>query len=57
LVGFFIATAYFFSGNAAQPKDSYFTFDGFKSVLNVDFGFQLDQLSILWLLFVTGIDL
>jgi NADH-quinone oxidoreductase subunit L len=52
----FIATAYFFGGIAAQPENSYFTFDWIQiSTFNVDFGFQLDQLSILWLLFVTGI--
>jgi NADH-quinone oxidoreductase subunit L len=53
----FIATAYFFYGIAAQPEGIRISLlTGFKLV-NVDFGFQLDQLSILWLLFVTGIGL
>ncbi|MDI5889306.1 NADH-quinone oxidoreductase subunit L [Flavobacterium yafengii] len=53
----FIATAYFFSGIAAQPEGICISlFDWIQiSNFNVDFGFQLDQLSILWLLFVTGI--
>ncbi|PIF61099.1 NADH dehydrogenase subunit L [Flavobacterium sp. 11] len=53
----FIATAYFFSGIAAQPEGIRISlFDWIQiSNFNVDFGFQLDQLSILWLLFVTGI--
>nr|WP_314896278.1 NADH-quinone oxidoreductase subunit L [uncultured Flavobacterium sp.] len=53
----FIATAYFFSGIAAQPEGIHISlFDWIQiSNFNVDFGFQLDQLSILWLLFVTGI--
>ena len=53
----FIATAYFFGGIAAQPEGIKISlFDWIQiSNLSVDFGFQLDQLSVLWLLFVTGI--
>lgn len=53
----FIATGYFFGGIAAQPEGIRISlFDWIQiSNFNVDFGFQLDQLSILWLLFVTGI--
>ena len=53
----FIATAYFFGGIAAQPEGIKISlFDWIQiSNFSVDFGFQLDQLSILWLLFVTGI--
>jgi NADH-quinone oxidoreductase subunit L len=51
----FIA-AYFFWWNCSATGRSYFTFDWIQiSTFKVDFGFQLDQLSILWLLFVTGI--
>ena len=53
----FIATAYFFGGIAAQPEGIKISlFDWIQiSNFSVDFGFQLDQLSVLWLLFVTGI--
>lgn len=53
----FIATAYFFGGIAAQPDGIRIAlFDWIEiSTFKVDFGFQLDQLSIVWLLFVTGI--
>ena len=53
----FIATTYFFGGIAAQPEGIKISlFDWIQiSNFSVDFGFQLDQLSILWLLFVTGI--
>ncbi|TDE45563.1 NADH-quinone oxidoreductase subunit L [Flavobacterium rhamnosiphilum] len=53
----FIATVYFFSGIAAQPEGIRITLFDWIQISNfkVDFGFQLDQLSILWLLFVTGI--
>ena len=53
----FIATAYFFGGIAAKPEGIKISlFDWIQiSNFSVDFGFQLDQLSILWLLFVTGI--
>ena len=53
----FIATTYFFGGIAAQPEGIKISlFDWIQiSNLSVDFGFQLDQLSVLWLLFVTGI--
>jgi NADH-quinone oxidoreductase subunit L len=53
----FIATAYFFGSIATQPEGIKISvFDWIQiSNFKVDFGFQLDQLSILWLLFVTGI--
>lgn len=53
----FIATAFFFSGIAAQPEGIHIALFDWIQISNfkVDFGFQLDQLSILWLLFVTGI--
>ena len=53
----FIATAYFFGGIAAQPEGIHISLFDWIQISNfkVDFGFQLDQLSILWLLFVTGI--
>ncbi|MGO4904832.1 NADH-quinone oxidoreductase subunit L [Flavobacterium sp. W20_MBD1_R3] len=53
----FIATAYFFGGIAAQPEGIRIVLFDWIQISNfkVDFGFQLDQLSILWLLFVTGI--
>ncbi len=53
----FIATAYFFGGIAAQPEGIRISLFDWIQISNfkVDFGFQLDQLSILWLLFVTGI--
>ena len=53
----FIATAYFFGGIAAKPEGIKISlFDWIQiSNFSVDFGFQLDQLSVLWLLFVTGI--
>ncbi|SHG66188.1 NADH dehydrogenase subunit L [Flavobacterium micromati] len=53
----FIATAYFFGGISTQPQGIKISlFDWIQiSNFSVDFGFQLDQLSILWLLFVTGI--
>ncbi|TDE55418.1 NADH-quinone oxidoreductase subunit L [Flavobacterium sp. GT3P67] len=53
----FIATVYFFSGIAAQPEGIRIVLFDWIQISNfkVDFGFQLDQLSILWLLFVTGI--
>jgi NADH-quinone oxidoreductase subunit L len=53
----FIATAYFFGGVSAQPEGIHISLFDWIQISNfkVDFGFQLDQLSILWLLFVTGI--
>ena len=53
----FIATAYFFNGISAQPEGIQISLFDWIQISNfkVDFGFQLDQLSILWLLFVTGI--
>jgi NADH-quinone oxidoreductase subunit L len=53
----FMATAYFFSGISAQPEGIHISLFDWIQISNfkVDFGFQLDQLSILWLLFVTGI--
>ncbi|MFV8374748.1 NADH-quinone oxidoreductase subunit L [Flavobacterium sp. LB1P71] len=53
----FIATAYFFSGISARPEGIHISLFDWIQISNfkVDFGFQLDQLSILWLLFVTGI--
>ncbi|WP_072988761.1 NADH-quinone oxidoreductase subunit L [Flavobacterium segetis] len=53
----FVATVYFFGGIAAQPEGIKISlFDWIQiSNFSVDFGFQLDQLSVLWLLFVTGI--
>ncbi len=53
----FATAIYFFSALAAEPKG--FTISLFDwiqiSNFKVDFGFLLDQLSVLWLLFVTGI--
>ncbi|MFE3871279.1 NADH-quinone oxidoreductase subunit L [Flavobacterium sp. ZS1P70] len=53
----FIATAYFFNGISSQPEGIHISLFDWIQISNfkVDFGFQLDQLSILWLLFVTGI--
>ena len=53
----FIAACFFFGANAAQPSGFQISlFDWIQiSSFKVDFGFLLDQLSILWLLFVTGI--
>jgi NADH-quinone oxidoreductase subunit L len=51
----FLASAYFFE-ITSNPVEPNFTFDWIQiSNFKVDFGFLLDQLSILWLLFVTGI--
>jgi NADH-quinone oxidoreductase subunit L len=53
----FATAIYFFGALAAEPKG--FTISLFDwiqiSNFKVDFGFLLDQLSVLWLLFVTGI--
>ncbi len=53
----FVATVYFFGGLAAQPEGIRIALFDWIQISNfkVDFGFQLDQLSLLWLLFVTGI--
>jgi NADH-quinone oxidoreductase subunit L len=53
----FAVTAYFFGGIAAKPEGIHISLFDWIQISNfkVDFGFQLDQLSILWLLFVTGI--
>ncbi|MCG9791721.1 NADH-quinone oxidoreductase subunit L [Flavobacterium algicola] len=53
----FAATLYFFTQiNASQQAIQIQLFDWIQiSNFKVDFGFLLDQLSVLWLLFVTGI--
>ena len=53
----FAVTFYFFGAIAAKPEGIQIQlFDWIQiSNFNVDFGFLLDQLSVLWLLFVTGI--
>ncbi|WP_158730043.1 NADH-quinone oxidoreductase subunit L [Flavobacterium sp. I-STPA6A] len=53
----FIAACFFFGANAAQPNGFRISLFDWIQISNfkVDFGFLLDQLSILWLLFVTGI--
>ncbi|QZK89195.1 NADH-quinone oxidoreductase subunit L [Flavobacterium sp. CHNK8] len=53
----FIAACFFFGANAAQPSGFRISLFDWIQISNfkVDFGFLLDQLSILWLLFVTGI--
>jgi NADH-quinone oxidoreductase subunit L len=53
----FAATLYFFGYISVSKEPIHISlFDWIQiSTFKVDFGFQLDQLSILWLLFVTGI--
>ena len=53
----FATAIYFFSALPAEPKGFNITlFDWIHlSNIKIDFGFLLDQLSVLWLLFVTGI--
>jgi NADH-quinone oxidoreductase subunit L len=53
----FIAACFFFGANAAQPSGFQISLFDWIQISNfkVDFGYLLDQLSILWLLFVTGI--
>ncbi|WP_144893351.1 NADH-quinone oxidoreductase subunit L [Flavobacterium tiangeerense] len=53
----FISACFFFGANAAQPSGFRISLFDWIQISNfkVDFGFLLDQLSILWLLFVTGI--
>ena len=53
----FCVTFYFFGTIAAKPEGIYISLFDWIQISNfkVDFGFLLDQLSILWLLFVTGI--
>ncbi len=53
----FATAIYFFSALSAEPKGFNITLFDWIHVSNIkiDFGFLLDQLSVLWLLFVTGI--
>ncbi len=53
----FIATFYFYGAIAAQADGIHISLFEWIQISNfkVDFGFQFDQLSVLWLLFVTGI--
>ncbi|MEZ7505803.1 NADH-quinone oxidoreductase subunit L [Flavobacterium sp. Arc2] len=53
----FLASAYFFGVIVANPEGIQISLFDWIQISNfkVDFGFLLDQLSILWLLFVTGI--
>jgi NADH-quinone oxidoreductase subunit L len=53
----FVSSFYFFGALAAEPKGFNITLFEWIQVSNIkiDFGFLLDQLSVLWLLFVTGI--
>lgn len=53
----FIVTIYFFGAITAQPEGIHISLFDWIQISNfkVDFGFLLDQLSVLWLLFVTGI--
>lgn len=53
----FIVTLYFFGAIAAKPEGIHISLFDWIQISNfkVDFGFQFDQLSVLWLLFVTGI--
>lgn len=53
----FAASIYFFTALTAEPEGfNINVFDWIQiSNFKVDFGFLLDQLSVLWLLFVTGI--
>jgi NADH-quinone oxidoreductase subunit L len=53
----FAATCYFYGAIATQPQGIQIPlFDWIQTLhFNVNFGFVLDQLSVLWLLFVTGI--
>ena len=53
----FAVTFYFFGAIAAIPEGIHISLFEWIQISNfkVDFGFQLDQLSVLWLLFVTGI--
>ena len=53
----FATATYFFGALAAEPKGFNITLFDWIHVSNIkiDFGFLLDQLSVLWLLFVTGI--
>jgi NADH-quinone oxidoreductase subunit L len=53
----FATSIYFFSALSAEPKGFNITLFDWIHVSNIkiDFGFLLDQLSVLWLLFVTGI--
>jgi len=52
-----LASAYFFGVIVANPEGIQISLFDWIQISNfkVDFGFLLDQLSILWLLFVTGI--
>jgi NADH-quinone oxidoreductase subunit L len=53
----FLASAYFFGAITSNPAGIQISLFDWIQISNfkVDFGFLLDQLSILWLLFVTGI--
>ncbi|SDW02042.1 NADH-quinone oxidoreductase subunit L [Flavobacterium degerlachei] len=53
----FIVTLYFFGAITAKPEGIHISLFDWIQISNfkVDFGFQFDQLSVLWLLFVTGI--
>ena len=55
--GFFYCHCLFLHGISAQPEGIQIALFDWIQISNfkVDFGFLLDQLSILWLLFVTGI--
>ena len=55
----FVVTIYFFGAITAQPEGIHISLFDWIQISNfkVDFGFLLDQLSVLWLLFVTGIGL
>jgi NADH-quinone oxidoreductase subunit L len=53
----FAATLYFFGGISSNPTGIQISLFEWIQISNfkLDFGFLLDQLSVLWLLFVTGI--
>jgi NADH-quinone oxidoreductase subunit L len=53
----FAATLYFFGGISSNPAGIQISLFEWIQISNfkLDFGFLLDQLSVLWLLFVTGI--
>jgi NADH-quinone oxidoreductase subunit L len=57
IVAPFLITIYFFVNILGSHESLTVTFFDWISIsnFNIDFAFQLDQLSILWLLFVTGI--
>ncbi|OYU82201.1 MAG: NADH-quinone oxidoreductase subunit L [Flavobacterium sp. BFFFF1] len=56
VVSFIVTVVFFMQVNSGQPAVSIKLFDWMKVAnINIDFGFLLDQLSLLWLMFVTGI--